>query len=114
MWLWGFIALAILGIVLDFTRRHFAPLGTIGGLAPLALLAWKERGSEIGRHAKFWLIGLIFIYVLLHIILSGWEGIFIAAMATVAAYVMWDLLRSWWRRPPKEPLPDAPPPVAEP
>jgi predicted Ser/Thr protein kinase len=113
LWLWGFIALAILGIVLDFTRRRFAPLGTIGGLAPLALLAWKERGTEVGRHAKLWFLGLIFTYVLMHIILSGLEGIFIAAMATVVVYVIWDLLRSWWRRPPKEPLPDTPPPAAE-
>jgi len=112
LWLWGFIALAILGIILDFTQQHLAPLGTIGGLAPLALLAWKERGTEVGRHAKFWFIGLIIVYVVLHIVGSGWKGIFIAAMATVVAYVIWDLLRYWWRRPPKEPLPDAPPPPA--
>lgn len=112
VWLWGLTALAIVGVLLDLFRRNFAPLGTIGGLAPLALLAWKEKGTDVGKHAKFNLFVLAVVWLTVQIIWHSIEGIFVAAIVTVIAYLTWDRLRAWWTKPKKD-APEAPPVAAE-
>ena len=111
MWLWGLTGLAILGVLLDLFRRHFTPLGIIGGLAPLTVFAWKERHTDAGRLAKFYLVVLFAFWLTMQIIFNSLEAIFIAAIVTVGLYLVWDRLRSWWTKP-KEAVKE-PPPVAE-
>jgi predicted Ser/Thr protein kinase len=108
LWLWGLTALAVLGVLLDLFRRHFTPLGVIGGLSPLAVFAWKERHTALGRQAKFSLLALLAFWVAMQIIWNSLEAIFIAAIVTVVCYLFWDRLRAWWTKP-KAAAPEPPP-----
>ncbi len=108
----GLIALAVTGMVIDLTRRHFAPLGTISGLTLLAVVAWKERGTPLGRDVKILLFCLLASYLVLEAVIHSPETLFAAVIGIVVLYLVWDAVRAAWNKT-KPPAVEAAPPVAE-
>ena len=97
--IWGVIALAVFGVLLDLSRRRGAPIGTVGGLSLLALLAWKERGTLLGRRLKILLFSLLIGYIALEVVIHSPESIFAAALGIAIMYLVWDAVRAAWNKP---------------
>jgi predicted Ser/Thr protein kinase len=97
--IWGVIAFAVFGVLLDLSRRGGAPIGTVGGLTLLALLAWKERGTLLGRRLKILLFSLLIGYIALETVIYSPESIFAAAFGIAIMYLVWDAVRAAWNKP---------------